>query len=102
MPKYKADIFPHGGSISHVAYVESDDQWSAEALLKLQYPNCDVRWLQRVSVQAASTDVARVSYTLIGAALAVVAFAISHVVRLIMSNREQDADKTPAAAPRTA
>ena len=51
---------------------------------------------------AASTDVARVSYTLIGAALAVVAFAISHVVRLIMSNREQDADKTPAAAPRTA
>ena len=58
MPKYKADIFPHGGSISHVAYVESDDQWSAEALLKLQYPNCDVRWLQRVSPAAASPDVA--------------------------------------------
>lgn len=58
MPKYKADIFPHGGGNSHVAYVESDDQWSAEALLKLQYPNCDVRWLQKVSVQAASPDVA--------------------------------------------
>lgn len=58
MPKYKADIFPHGGGNSHVAYVETDDQWSAEALLKEQYPSCDVRWLQKVSVQAASPEVA--------------------------------------------
>ncbi len=36
---------------------------------------------------AASTDVARVSYTLIGAALAIVAFAISHVFRTYKASR---------------
>ena len=48
MPKYKAEIFPSAGGASHRAYVESDDQWSAEALLKLQYPGCDVRWVEEV------------------------------------------------------
>ncbi|MBN8263341.1 MAG: hypothetical protein J0M21_01660 [Xanthomonadales bacterium] len=48
MPKYKAEIFPSAGGASHRAYVESDDQWSAEALLKLQYPGCEVRWVEEV------------------------------------------------------
>mgnify|MGYP001764825484 CR=1 FL=1 len=48
MPKYKAEIFPSVGGASHRAYVESDDQWSAEALLKLQYPGCEVRWVEEV------------------------------------------------------
>lgn len=48
MPKYKAEIFPSAGGVSHWAYVESDDQWSAEALLKLQYPGCEVRWVEEV------------------------------------------------------
>lgn len=48
MPKYKAEIFPSAGGASHPVYVESDDQWSAEALLKLQYPGCDVRWVEEV------------------------------------------------------
>ena len=56
MSKYKADIFPHGGGSSHVAYVESDDQWAAEALLKLQYPNCYIRWLQEVAPASGSPD----------------------------------------------
>lgn len=79
MPKYKADIFPHGGGNSHVAYVESDDQWSAESLLKLQYPDCDVRWLQKVSPAAASPDVADTtegSLSLRDYALAMVLLAI--------------------------
>lgn len=56
MPKYKADIFPRAGGSSYVGYVESDDQWSAEALLKLQYPDCDVRWLQEVPADAAASS----------------------------------------------
>lgn len=48
MPKYKAEIFPSAGGASHRAYVESDDQWSAEALLKLQYPGCEVRWVEEM------------------------------------------------------
>lgn len=48
MPKYKAEIVPRAGGATHRAYVESDDQWSAEALLKLQYPSCEVRWVEEV------------------------------------------------------
>jgi len=48
MPKYKAEIVPSAGGASHRAYVESDDRWSAEALLKLQYPSCEVRWVEEM------------------------------------------------------
>jgi cytoskeletal protein RodZ len=56
MPKYKAEIFPRAGGSSYVAYVESDDQWCAEALLKLQYPDSEVRWLQEVPAESPASS----------------------------------------------
>ena len=56
MPKYKADIVPKAGGASHRAYVESDDRWSAEALLKLQYPDCQVLWIEEVEQPSTSSE----------------------------------------------